>query len=126
MTVVALVPAKDRSDSVGATVTALRRIPAVDEILVIDDGSVDDTAAVAAGAGAGVLRMPANVGKGGAVRAGVEATPHADVYLLVDADVGATAALADALLPPVLDGRADLSIAVLPSAGAKAGFGSVR
>ncbi len=125
MRVVALVPARDRADSVGATVRALSSLPQVGEVVVVDDGSTDDTAAVAVAAGARVLRMPANVGKGGAVWAGVEATPEADVYLLVDADVGATAALADALLPPVLDGAADLSIAVLPSAGGKAGFGAV-
>lgn len=126
MSVVALVPAKDRADSVGATVRALLSLARVDEVVVIDDSSSDATAAEAAAAGARVVRLAANVGKGGAVRAGVEATPQADVYVLIDADVGATAALAEALLPPVLDGDADLSIAVLGSAGSRAGFGSVR
>lgn len=126
MTVVALVPAKDRADSVAATVQALRELDEVDEVLVVDDGSIDDTAAVSAAAGAEVLRLPFNVGKGGAVRAGIDATPEADVYLLIDADLGSTAARAQALLPPVLSGQADLSIAVLPSAGGRGGFGAVR
>lgn len=126
MRVVALVPAKDRADSVAATVLALSHLVEVDDVLVVDDGSLDDTAAVAAAAGARVLVLPANVGKGGAVRAGMEATPEAGVYLLIDADLGATAAQAGALLPPVLTGEADLSIAVLPSAGGKGGFGAVR
>ncbi|HVE46572.1 MAG TPA: glycosyltransferase [Acidimicrobiales bacterium] len=126
MRVVALVPAKDRADSVGATVRALIELPEVDDVLVVDDGSVDDTAAAAGAAGARVLRLPVNVGKGAAVRAGVEATPEAEVYLLVDADVGGTAALAAALLPPVLSGEADLSVAVLPSAGGRGGFGAVK
>lgn len=124
--VVALVPAKDRADSVGATVAALSSLPAVDDVVVVDDGSTDATTDSALAAGARVLHLPANVGKGGAVRAGVEATPEADVYLLVDADVGSTAALAEALLTPVLDGSADLSVAVLPSAGGRGGFGAVR
>ncbi|HUP69209.1 MAG TPA: glycosyltransferase [Acidimicrobiales bacterium] len=126
VTVVALVPAKDRADSVAATVQALTELDEVDEVLVVDDGSVDDTAAVAAAAGARVLRLPANVGKGGAVRAGIDATPEADVYLLIDADLGSTAARSQALLPPVLSGQADMSIAVLPSAGGRGGFGAVR
>ena len=114
MTVVALVPAKDSSDTVADTVAALLGLEAVDEVVVVDDGSTDDTADVALSAGARVLRLPRNVGKGGAVASGVAATPEAEVYLLVDADVGSTAAVTDRLLAPVLGGQADLAVAVLP------------
>jgi glycosyltransferase involved in cell wall biosynthesis len=124
--VVALVAAFERADSVADTVRALTGLADVDDVLVVDDGSHDETAARARAAGARVLRLPGNVGKGGAVRAGIDATPEADVYLLVDADVGATATGAADLLPPVLDGRADLTVALLPPAGGKAGFGLVR
>ncbi len=124
--VVALVAAKDRADTVGATVAALRALPDVDEVLVVDDGSSDATTSVALAAGAWVLRLPANVGKGGAVSAGVGTGSETDVYLLVDADVGVTAAAAGALLEPVLAGRADLVIGVLPGAEGKGGFGLVR
>ncbi|MGH9165612.1 MAG: glycosyltransferase, partial [Acidimicrobiales bacterium] len=124
--VVALVPAKDAVATIGATVAALRGLSGVDQVMVVDDGSTDATADAARAAGARVLRLPANLGKGGAVRAGVDATPEAVVYLLVDADVGATAGEAGVLLPPVLDGRADLVVAVLPSAGGRGGLGMVR
>jgi hypothetical protein len=124
--VVALVPAKDREDSVAATVTALRALPLVDGVLVIDDGSTDGTTAAALGAGAEVLRLPVNRGKGGAIAAGAAATPDADVYLMIDADLAATAAAADVLLQPVLDGDADMTIGVLPAAGSRGGFGKVR
>src|SRR5207245_1850535 len=89
------------------------------------DGSGDATAAVAAAEGATVLSLPANVGKGSAVAAGVAATPDADVYLLVDADTGASAAGALPLLDPVVGGRADMAVGVLP-AGATGGLGLVR
>ncbi len=124
--VVAVVPAKDRVDSVGATVAALLTIAEVSDVLVVDDGSTDATASAAQGAGAWVLRLPANLGKGGAVAAAVAATPETDVYLLVDADTGASAAAAAALLPPVLEGSADMTVAVLPSAAGRGGFGLVR
>ncbi len=124
--VVGLVPAKDRADSIGATVTALRALGTLDRIVVIDDGSLDDTSGEARRAGAEVLRLPANVGKGGAVAAGVAAAPDAEIFLLIDADVGSYASEAAHLLKPVLEDRADLVIGVLPSPGSKGGFGNVR
>ncbi len=124
--VVAVVPAKDAAGSIGATVTALAALAAVDEVLVVDDGSIDATADAARAAGAWVLRLPENLGKGGAVAAAVAATPETDIYLLVDADTGATAAGAGVLLEPVLAGAADMAIGVLASADGRGGFGLVR
>ena len=126
MIVVAVVPARNREDTVGSTASALLSLAVVDRVVVVDDGSRDDTTGVARQAGADVLRLPANVGKGGAVAAGVLAAPDADVYLLIDADVGPTAAAAGALVEPVVAGDADMTVAVLPSAGTRAGLGSVR
>jgi glycosyltransferase involved in cell wall biosynthesis len=120
------VPAYERADSVAATVGALRALADVDEVVVVDDGSRDATADVARAAGARVVRLPVNVGKGGAVAAGVAASPDADTYLLLDADVGPTATAARALLDPVLADDADMTIGVLPSAGRRGGFGLVR
>jgi hypothetical protein len=125
-TVVALVAAHDEAGRVGPTVGALLALTDVSRVVVIDDGSRDDTAGQARSAGATVLRLPRNAGKGEAVRAGVRAAPDADVYLLVDADVGVTASAARSLLAPVLDGDADMTVGVLPSAGGRGGFGLVR
>src|SRR5699024_2568639 len=125
-TVIAIVPAKDRADSIASTVRALLGLPAVDRVIVVDDGSSDDTADRALAAGARVLRLPHNVGKGAAVLAGVRATPDATVHLLIDADLAATASAADVLLNPVLADEADLTIGVLPPAGGRGGFGFVR
>lgn len=124
--VVALVPAKDRADSVGATVAALQRVERLDRILVVDDGSADATVDRARAAGAEVLRLPTNRGKGAAVMAGAAACPEADMFLLIDADVARTAGAADTLLDPVLSGEADLVIGVLPPAAGRGGFGAIK
>ena len=126
MRITAVVPARDRADTVGHTVSALVSLPEVETVWVVDDGSADDTASVAAAAGARVIPLPVNVGKGGAVAAAVAATPNAEIYLLVDADVGTCAVNAGPLLDALRAGEADMAVGVLAAAGGKGGFGLVR
>lgn len=126
MRVAALVPAYRNESTVGETVATLLASGAVREVVVVDDGSDDATAAAAASAGARVVRLTRNAGKGGALEAGAAALGPADVVLLVDGDTGATASGALRLLEPVLAGEADMAVGVLPPAGAGGGFGLVR
>jgi hypothetical protein len=130
--VLALVPAKDEAERVGATVRALRELPEVAEVLVVSDGSTDATAARALEAGAHCLDLPRNLGKGGALNAGLAAlmgrvaerlSPEPAVLLLADADLAETAGRLGRLLAPVLDGEADLAIADLPAQQGAGGFG---
>jgi hypothetical protein len=112
---VAVVPARDRAGTIAGTVGALRSVADVSRVLVVDDGSADDTGAVARAAGADVLSLEHPVGKGGAVRAAVDATPDADVYLVVDGGSGSTASLADRLLDPIREDLADVVLGVQPA-----------
>jgi hypothetical protein len=130
--VLALVPAKDEAERVGATVLALRALPGVAEVLVVSDGSTDATAARALEAGAHCLDLPRNIGKGGALNAGLAAlmgrvaervSPEPAALLLADADLAETAGRLDRLLDPVLAGEADLAIADLPAQRGAGGFG---
>jgi glycosyltransferase involved in cell wall biosynthesis len=123
--VVAIVPARDESGRAGATVAALRRIPEVDEVVLVDDGSRDGTGSEALAAGATVLRVPGGAGKGRALEGALRRLPAADVWLLADADLAGTAARLDAVLAPVLAGEADLAIATFPP-GQGGGFGIVK
>ena len=86
--VLVVVPAWNEQDSVGAVVSEVRSLDPSIDVLVVDDGSGDDTAAVAARAGAMVCRLPFNLGVGGAMRAGYRYALRGgyDVVVQVDAD----------------------------------------
>jgi glycosyltransferase involved in cell wall biosynthesis len=66
----AIVPAYNEDEIIARTVSEIRRFAPEFDVLVVDDGSSDDTASRAAGAGARVLRLPFNVGIGGAMQSG--------------------------------------------------------
>lgn len=126
LSTVAIVPCKNGAASVGITVRTLLNEDAVGRVIVVDDGSTDKTSDAALAAGATVVRLPCNQGKGAALQAGVDAAPEADRFLLVDADTKETAHETIHLLGPLARGEAQLVIGVLPSAGSKAGLGTVK
>jgi hypothetical protein len=121
----AVVPARNEAATIAAVVSSLLSIEGVDEVVVVANGCGDETANLAAAAGARVLVSTVGRGKGGALEEGLALAPPADFYLLVDGDVGDTAAGAAALLEEVLAGRLDLAIGVLPGQTG-AGLGLVR
>jgi glycosyltransferase involved in cell wall biosynthesis len=84
----AIVPALNEAGSIAQTVAEIREHAAGFEVLVLDDGSTDETAAIAAAAGAHVISMPFNVGIGGAMQCGyMYARDHGyEVAVQVDGD----------------------------------------
>ena len=84
----AVVPAYNESDTIVAVIESLRQHAPRFDTLVVDDGSTDDTSALASGAGARVIRLPFNLGIGGAVQTGfVYAREHGyDFLAQVDGD----------------------------------------
>jgi glycosyltransferase involved in cell wall biosynthesis len=125
--VTALVAAWNEGERVAATVAGLRAIPDVAQVVVADDGSLDATAAAALAAGARVVRSERRSGKGAALGAALDAAlaGRPDVVLLADGDLGASAAALEAVVRPVVAGRADLAVAV-PPRPPTGGFGLVR
>jgi glycosyltransferase involved in cell wall biosynthesis len=120
MKLVIQIPAFNEEAHLPATLAALpRSLTGVDvvEWLVVDDGSTDATAAVAAACGAHhVLRLPVNRGLARAFTAGLEASLEAgaDVIVNLDADNQYDAGEIPALIAPILAGRADLVVGVRP------------
>ena len=82
------------------------------DVLVVDDCSTDETASVAAQAGAHVLRLPNNLGYGGAVQAGFRYAVHYgyDFGVMMDADGQHDASCIGDLLRPVQSGQADVAL----------------
>ena len=106
--VVVIIPALDEAGTVASVVRSARDAD-VGPVVVVDDGSSDATAQVAERAGAEVVRLATNRGKGGAVVAGA-ASRDEDVVVLLDADlIGLTADHVRALAAPVVSGAAVMS-----------------
>src|SRR6476619_4119333 len=80
-----VIPAFNESGSIAAVVAELRQAAGWTEILVVDDGSTDETEAQAAAAGARVVRHPYNKGNGAAVKTGIRQAAGA-LVLIADAD----------------------------------------
>lgn len=117
---VAVVPALDEAESIGGVVAELRR-RGVAHVIVADNGSTDDTAAVARAAGAQVVAA-ARRGYGAACQAGLAAVPaSAHAVLFCDGDGADQLARIDDVVGPVLRGAADLVIGSRTLGGAEPG-----
>ncbi len=116
-----IIPAFNEADRIGVTVFAARGLPGVARVVVVDDGSTDDTARAATEAGAQVIKVPRNRGKARAMEIGADEAARLSanddretLLLFLDADLGETAREASVLITPVLNGEADMTIATFP------------
>jgi glycosyltransferase involved in cell wall biosynthesis len=106
--VAAIIPAWNEAETIGRVIDAARSSRLVDEVIVVDNGSTDETAEIALSRGARVV-SEATQGKGEAMRRGVASTP-AEVIVFLDADLyGLEARHVDALATRILSGRADMA-----------------
>ncbi len=119
MTVAAIVPAYNEEARIRRVLEVLVQSPSLDEIIVVNDGSVDGTAeAVQQFARAHpekrvrLINLPTNRGKGGAMFAGATAT-EADIIAFFDADlIGLNPSHVESIIAPVREGAVAMAIGV--------------
>ena len=80
-----VIPAKNEDTAIGKVVAAARQRYPDAQLIVVDDGSTDNTAQVAAEAGATVVRHPESLGNGAAIKAGARAA-NGDIIAFMDGD----------------------------------------
>jgi glycosyltransferase involved in cell wall biosynthesis len=109
---IAIVPALNEQETIGRVIDEIRAFDPGFEIVVVDDGSTDRTAAVAEARGTHVLALPFNLGIGGAVQTGYQYARDNGFELAVqiDGDGQHNPPEVARLVGPILDGRADMVV----------------
>lgn len=112
MCITAIIPAYNEEQTIGSVLDCLINVEKVTQIIVVSDGSTDDTAEVASTYDIELINLTENVGKGGAMKAGIERCTN-DYILFLDADlIGLTEQHVSDLIMPVLDNDADMTIGI--------------
>jgi len=114
MSVSVIIPAYNEQKTIYNLVQALKRSKLFVEIIVVNDGSKDRTGFLAKSAGAKVINLPKNLGKGEAMGMGVKEA-KGEVILFFDADLsGVSKKHLQDLIDPVVKGQADMVIGIQP------------
>ena len=108
----AVIPAYFEEKTIASVVE--RCLPFVDEVLVVNDGSTDDTSINARNAGARVIENPRNMGVLKTIRRGLREA-KGDIIVTLDADGQHDPTEIPILVQPILDGKADLVMGACPS-----------
>ena len=120
-----VIPAYNEEIRIKHTIKTLLHLPYIDRILVVDDGSLDNTAMVAVAAGAEVLSLTRNKGKAYAMKKGYESM-DTHIIVFLDGDIAEGAEQISNLVKPICEGKAAATIARFPMTPGKGGFGLVR
>ena len=122
-----IIPAYNEEDRIAAAVESIIRLPWIEHILVVDDGSTDDTAKTARKAGAEVLILPKNMGKAHAMKTGYLYLSD-PILVFLDGDITEGAEQVSRLVKPIWDRKAEAVVARFPTLphAKDGGFGLVK
>jgi len=125
---VAIVPALNEEETIATVIAEIRGFDPGLDVVVVDDGSTDGTARAARARGARVLRLPFNLGIGGAVQTGFRFAFEQgyDIAVRVDGDGQHDPAQLGYVLAPVLSGDADIAVGSRFAGDAGSGYRSSR
>ncbi|WP_313756462.1 glycosyltransferase family 2 protein [Tissierella sp.] len=126
---ICVVPVYNEADLIIDTVENLKKIKAIDEIVIVNDGSKDNTLEVANTLNVSVIDLGNNYGKGYAMKRAIDTLEY-DYIAFVDGDLGKSSIQVEKLILPIINGEADVSIAKFPKRSTmthtKGGIGAVK
>jgi glycosyltransferase involved in cell wall biosynthesis len=109
LTVSVIIPAFNEEKTVAHVVKVVKSLNYIKEVIVVDDGSADQTARVAQEAGAIVINHLKNRGKGAAIKTGFKSS-KGDIVVFLDADLqNLTKFQVDNIIKPIMNGEADIT-----------------
>lgn len=112
MCITAIIPAYNEEQTIGNVLECLKKVEEVTQIIVVSDGSTDGTAEVAASYDIELIDLVENLGKGGAMKAGVERCNN-DNILFLDADlIGLTEKHVKDLIMPIIINETEMTIGI--------------
>lgn len=112
MNVTAIIPAYNEEQTIENVINCVKEVDKIQKIIVVSDGSTDRTAEIARECGVDVIALAENVGKGGAIKAGINEC-GTEIILFLDADlIGLTKKHVLDLIEPVLNNEADMTIGI--------------
>ena len=104
-----IIPAYNEEDTVATVIDVVKSVSFVDEIIVVNDGSSDNTEQEALNAGARVINHETNKGKGQALYTGYT-NAECDIIAFIDADIyNLSSKKVEAMIKPILDGKTDIT-----------------
>ena len=104
-----IIPAYNEENTVARVVEVIKKVSCVDEIIVVNDGSSDNTAKEASNAGAIVINHEVNKGKGEALFTGYK-NAECDIIAFIDADIhNLTCKKVESMIKPILMGKTDIT-----------------
>lgn len=110
--VTVVIPAYNEGKTIGEVIRIVKKVNLIDRIIVVSDGSIDNTVDIAKKHDVEILELENNIGKGGALSKGVDAT-YSEIILFLDADlIGLNEQHVIDLLLPVLNQEVDMTIGV--------------
>lgn len=113
-----IIPAYNEQDRIEAVLSVVKQSPLLGEVLVVNDGSTDRTKDVLSRIkDIKIIDLPKNMGKGGAMKTGLDAA-QGEIILFLDADLkGLTTKHIETLVRPVLDNRVDMTLSFRDNSG---------
>ncbi|HSQ88437.1 glycosyltransferase family 2 protein [Romboutsia sp.] len=125
-----IIPAYNEANKIKDTLENVIDIKEINEIIVVDDGSSDNTVEIASNVKSDkikVFKLDKNRGKGYALNYGLDISmKNADIIGFLDGDLGSSSSEVKKLITPILNDEADVIIAKFPPAKKKGGLGFVK